>query len=210
MIYVSLAFKQYSNDKLASFTNTAYQQMSDEPQYAFLKPSIDELKVRNEAFLLGIALASRRDVKRIEEREVLRAELLEFLVKNITRRLEDSDQNSVSFITGAGFEARDTKAKKTAKPVITELAMPTNVVGINLPKSGSVTLSWTKSLNANNYALYFREKSETAWHNGSFTDKEAFTYANLKPETIFEFQICALGPNGLTSEPSLPIPVYVT
>ena len=210
MTYVSLAFKLFSNDKLVSFFITVHQNMMADTKYAFLKPYIEELKVKNDAFSVGIALAARRDGKKIEEREALRADLLQFAVKQITRPLEDSNLNSVTFITDAGFDARGTTTKKAPKAPITELATPTNVVGINLPKSGSATLSFNEVLNANNYAFYRREKTETAWQNGQFNDKPTFTFMNLKPETIFEFMVTALGPNGVTSEPTKPIPVYVT
>ena len=155
MIFASMAFKDYANDKLVSFINTSYQQMSTNPKYAYLKPYVDGMKDRNDAFIVGIALASRRDGKRREERDALRADLLEFVVKKITRALEDSDQNSASFITDAGFEVRGAKpkGKKAEKAPVTELATPTNFIGVNLPKSGSAAISWNESLNAINYAL---------------------------------------------------------
>ena len=52
--------------------------------------------------------------------------------------------------------------------------------------------------------------SETVWQNGNYNDTGEFTFTNLEPDNVYEFEICALGPNGIASGWSRATPIYVS
>lgn len=130
-IFVSVAFKQYPDDKLVTFTNTVYQKMSTDTQYTTLKSLVEVIKVKNGAYIAGIALASRRDSGLIADRKNLKDILLKHLVK-VARQLEDltaDNGDNPRIITDAGFEVRN--ATKTEKDPVTELNIPVLSVTTN-------------------------------------------------------------------------------
>jgi hypothetical protein len=210
-LYVSLGFKKFGDDKLVTFTNTVYQHMALNAQYKPLKAFVDDIKVKNDAFILGISNAAQGGSKLIEDKNALREALLQFLALKIARKLEDmaaeNDDNS-RIITDAGFEVRG--ASKSSKEPVIALDIPVLTAKNIDNKSGYATLNWKKILNAINYGIEFRKMGEDAWKNGSYNNSGEFTFTNLDPKTVYEFRICAHGANGLISDMSLPVTIFVS
>ena len=207
---VSRGFKSYTDDKIVSFANTVYERMSSDSQYITLKPFVDDIKVKKDALVTGIALAVRKDQDRRDEKNAFKEALINLLDK-IAHKIEDLVEergNNSRVITDAGFEVRNT-TKKSKEPV-TELGIPQNFIAANLSKSGSVQLTWEEVLDAINYTIRYKPKSETVWQNGIYNDKGTYTFTQLQPDTVYEFEVCALGPNGLIGEYATTVPIYVS
>jgi Fibronectin type III domain len=150
------------------------------------------------------------DQDRKNERKDCKVDLMNYLEKT-ARGLEDlaeENGNNPRIITDSGFELR--VITKTEKVSITELDAPTNLVVTNLTKLGYVKLTWDKTENAINYGIRFKPKAETAWQNTIYNDKNTQMLNNLKSDTVYEFEVFAMGPNGLISEPATTVPVYVS
>jgi hypothetical protein len=210
---VSLAFKEYSNDKLLSFSNTVYQMMSGDVKYASLKSYIDDTKVKTDAFISGIALAARRDTGLIADRNNLREILLKHLVK-VARQLEDlaeENDDDPRIIMDAGFEVRGTnKTSKFAKRTVTALDTPV-VEAKNIEnKPGFATVKCKRVKNAINYAFLYRILDEPVWQNGTYDSTGEYTFTNLESRKVYEFQIIAQGTNGLASGASAPVAIFVS
>lgn len=210
---VSLAFKEYTDDKLVIFSNTSYQMMSGDVKYASLKSFVDDTKVKTDAFILGIALASRRDTGLIADRNNIRAILLKHLVK-VARQLEDlaeDNDDDPRIITDAGFDLRGTnKTSKGIKGTLTELDTPV-VEAKNIEnKPGFATVKCKRVKNAINYAFLYRKLDELVWQNGTYNSMGEYTFTNLESRKVYEFQIIAQGANGLASGASSPVAIFVS
>ena len=210
---VSLSFKQSADDKLVSFSNTTYQMMSGDVKYVSLKSLVDDIKVKNDAFVLGIALASRRDTGLIADKNNVKEMLIKHLVK-VARALEDlAEENGDDprIITDAGFEVRGTnKTSKSAKRTNTELDTPgVEAKNIN-DKPGCATVKCKRVKNAINYAFLYRILDEPVWQNGTYNSTGEHTFAYLESRKVYEFQIIAHGTNGLASGASVPVAIFVS
>ncbi len=210
---VSLAFKLFADDKLATFGNTTYQMMSGDVKYLSLKSFVDDIKVKNDAFVLGIALASRRDTMLVADKNNLRDVLLKHLV-NVARKIEDlaaENDDDLRIITGAGFEVRGAnKAAKGAKRAITELDTPVVEAKNVNDKPGYATVKCKRIKNAINYAFLYRILDEPVWQNGTYNSSAEYTFTNLESRKVYEFQIIAQGTNGLSSGASAPVAIFVS
>lgn len=207
---VSRGFKRHSDDKTVSFASTVHERMSSDVQFVALKPFVDDIKVKKDALVTGMALALRKDQDRKDEKKILKQNLMNLLEK-IARKLEDlveENGDNARIITDAGFEIRTNN--KTEKVAITELDIPENVEAKNLKKTGSVLLTWDEVANAINYAIRYKAKSENVWQSGFFNNKGNYTFNNLQSDTVYEFEVWAIGPNGITSEYVAAVPVYVS
>lgn len=209
-LQVSRAFKRFTDDKTVSFASTVFERMSSNDQYAVLKPFIDDIKIKKDAFVTGIALAIRKDQDRKDEKAAFKVDLINHLDR-MARKLEDlaeDKDNNSRVITDSGFELRT--ITKTEKVAIKEIEVPQNLVAANLKKAGSVLLTWDEVMYAINYAIRYKPKSETVWQNGIYNDKKTYTFNSLQSDTVYEFEVFAVGPNGLTSESATTVPVYVS
>ena len=210
---VSLAFKEYTDDKLASFSNTVYQMMSGNVKYASLKSFVDDIKIKTDAFVLGAALASRRDIGHIAERNNLRAILLKHLVK-VARQLEDladANDDDSRIITDAGFEVRGTsKTSKGTKRIVLELDTPVVEAKNVENKPGVAIVKCNKVKNAINYIFVYLKLDAPDWQNGTYDSSGQNTFTQLDPRTVYEFQIIAQGTNGLSSGASVPVAIFVS
>ena len=210
---VSLGFKLYADDKLATFSNTTYQMMSGDEKYVSLKSFVDDIKVKNDAFVLSIALASRRDTMLVADKNNLKEILLKHLAK-VARALEDlaeDNDDDPRIITDAGFEVRGAnKASKGTKRTVTELDTPV-VEAKNIEnKPGFATVKCKRVRNAINYAFLYRILDEPVWQNGTYDSTGEYTFANLESRKVYEFQIIAQGTNGLASGASVPVAIFVS
>ena len=209
-LFVSLAFKKYLDDKLVSFSNTIYQRMTDDQKYASLKEYVDDIKTKNTAFILAIANAALGGKDRKDDKKTFREALIKHLVK-VARQLEDLAEergNDSRVITDASFEVRNTN--RAEKEPVTALDTPVLVAKDIDKKTGWASLIWVKVSHALTYAIRHKKKSETVWQNGNYNDTGEFTFTNLEPDNVYEFEICALGPNGIASGWSRATPIYVS
>lgn len=210
---VSLGFKQYADDKLVSFSNTSYKMMSGDVKYASLKSFIDDTKLKNDAFISGIALAARRDTGLIADKNNLREDLIKHLVK-VARQLEDlaeDNDDDTRIITDAGFEVRGTtRTPKSAKKAMMVLDTPVLEAKNIENKPGFATVKCKRVKNAINYAFLYRILDEPVWQNGTYDSTGEFTFTNLESRKVYEFQIIAQGTNGLASAASTPVAIFVS
>lgn len=207
---VSRNFKTYTEDKTVSFANTIYERMSSDNQFITLKPFVDDIKVKKDALVTGIALAVRKDQDRIDEKNIFKKDLVN-LLDRVAHKLEDlvaDNGNNPRIITDAGFEIRNTT--KSEKEAITSLQIPVLSAQDIENKPGELLLKWKPVPNAINYAIRYKKKAETEWHSGFFNDKERFTFTNLESDNVYEFQVCTLGSNSLSSGYSASVTIYVS
>ncbi len=61
-----------------------------------------------------------------------------------------------------------------------------------------------------NYAIRYKKKAETVWQNGIYNNKKEYVFTNLEPETVYEFRVAAQGSDGMMSDMSAPITIYVS
>ena len=206
-LYISRKFKKDPDDTLVTYSNTVYQKMTDDVKYAVYKPFVEDIKVKNDAFILGIANAKPGGTDRNSDKNDLREELI-WILEGLAVQIERTPNVTARFITDAGFEVRNTE-KKSKEPV-TGLGIPQNFIAVNLSTAGHAKITWDEVLNALNYTIRYKPKSEMVWQNGLYNDKGTYTFSQLKPDTVYEFEVCALGPNGLISEYASTVPVYVS
>jgi hypothetical protein len=208
-LFTSLAFKKLPDNDLASFATDIYQKMSADAKYLPFKTFYDDIKVKNDAFILSISAASKGGADRTANKNDRRKDLLKPLVA-VAHQLEDNANDVERFITDAGYEIRNTGRLPKTVVVITELATP-NLTAKNLEnRTGAVLLTWAAVQNAINYAIQYKPKAETVWKNGIFSDKLEYTFVNLQSEMVFDFQIYAIGPDGVKSDIATAIPVWVS
>ncbi len=209
-LYVSLDFKKNGDDKLVTFSNTIYQHMSSDSKYTALMPFVDDIKAKNDAFIVGISNAAQGGTKLTETKNVCRKALVEILCK-VTRRLEimtEDNEDDTSIITDAGYEVRNTSVK--SKVTVAGLKAPVLKAENDDDKSGCAKISWNAVAKAINYAIRYKKKSETAWQNGIYNDKKEYMFTHLEPDTVYEFQVAAQGPNGVMSDMSATVTIYVS
>jgi pyruvate-formate lyase len=208
-LFVSLAFKQYSDDKLVSFSHTVFQRMSTDPQYGAFKSFVDEVNSKNDRLIVCVADAKLGGKDRYNNRDIAKLNLLKVLTRLATE-IQNSDNDNERFITDAGFEVRNFArgAKKTTF-VVKELDVPI-LTAINLDHMGCAETKWNEIPNALLYALQHREKGETVWQNGDYNHIGEFTFTNLESDKVYEFQIRALGPFSTSSAWSPTVTIYVS
>ena len=210
MILASLAFKLYIDDKLASFGSSVYELMSANTLYVSLKAYIDDLKNKREAFSTSIAFASRSNSSSYEDKDAAREALIKVLVR-IARRLEEmaeDDNNNSRIITDAGYDIRSTR--KTAKAAVLELETPTLTAKNFDNRTNAAQINWNKVKNGTNYMIRLKIKSETVWEEPIFSKKKEYLFTTLKAESIYEFQIRAVSADGVYSDWSNSVIIYVS
>jgi hypothetical protein len=208
-LLVSLAFKQYSDDKLVSFAHTVFQRMSTDPQYGAFKSFVDEVNSKNDRFIVCVADAKLGGKDRYNNRDVAKLNLLKVLTRLATE-IQHSVNDNERFITDAGFEVRNVgRNNKKAAVVVKELDIPT-LTATDLDNLGCAETKWNEIPNAIIYALQHREKGETSWQNGDYNHIGEFTFTNLESEKVYEFQVRALGPFSTSSAWSPTVTIYVS
>lgn len=210
-LLVSMAFKRGTDDALVGFTNTAHLKMSTNSQYAAFKSLYEDADLKKQAFVVCIAAAVLGGKNQTADRNAARKALIKILVA-IGHQLEDAANDDERFITDAGYEIRNTaRSSKKARiaSLITSIDTPT-LKAENLDTPCFVRLTWNEVDNGIIYLIRHKKQSETVWQSGNHSDGDEFTFTNLESETVYEFEISALGPNNLTSSPARAIPVYVS
>ena len=207
-LFVSRDFKNYIDDRLLSFGNTVYQMMSVDDKYPAFQPYFGGLNDSKAAFVIAIANAVPGGRDRIDDKKNARLSLISIL-ENLAFQIERTPNVTERFIIDAGFEVRKTKTQSLKTP-ITEIDMPTNFVAVNVNKPGCANLKWGKVKNRVNYGIRFKPLAETVWQNGIYNDKNEYNFTNLQSATVYEFEVCTIGPDGLVSDFAKTTPVYVS
>lgn len=208
---VSMGFKTFADDRLVTFAHTIKQRTTADPQYASLKLFIDDIGVRNQAFISSIADAVLGGKDRNDNKMVDRTALIRVLV-TVAHQIEYLADNNPRVITDSGYEIRNAaKASRKAKdlPQITSLETPVLTVK-NLEKDGYAELTWDDIKNALYYGIQFKLRTETTWTNGQYNHIGEFTFTNLESDNVYEFQVRAMGAFGVLSSWSAPVPVFIT
>lgn len=209
-LYVSLDFKKFGDDKLVTFSNTVYQHMSSDSKYTALMSFVDDIKAKNDAFIVGISNAAQGGTKLTEAKNACRKALIDVLCK-VARRLEimtEDNEDDTSIITDAGYEVRNTSTK--TKENVAGLKAPVLKAVNDDNKSGCAKITWNGIPKAINYAIRYKKKSETTWQNGIYNDKKEYIFTHLEPDTVYDFQVAAQGPNGVMSDMSATVTIYVS
>jgi hypothetical protein len=210
-VLVSLGFRREADDTLVTFSNTVFQRMSTDTQYASLKNFVDDIYNKNQLFIASIADFVHGGNDRSDAKKACRADLEKLLVF-VARQLEYLANDNPRFVTDSGYDMRSTtKAKKTVreKEPISTLDAPVLTVK-NLDKSGYAEMAWDEVKNALYYGIQHKKREESAWTNGSYNHIGEFTFVNLASETVYEFQVRSMGPFGVLSAWSAPVPVFIT
>ncbi len=210
-LLVSMAFKKGSDDNLVGFTNTAHLKMSTNAQYAAFKSLYDDADVKKQALSICIAAAVLGGKNQKDDKTAARKVLTKVLVA-IAHQLEDSANDDERFVTDAGYEIRNT-SRNVKKTRLTSLATSIDTPTLkaeNLDTPCFARLTWNEVENGIIYLIRHKKQSETVWQSGNHSDGDAFTFTNLESDTVYEFEVSALGPNNLTSSFARAIPVYVS
>ena len=198
MYYFSMGFKLFNGDKLKSFAGTIATRSADNPDYLKYKPCYDKVNSDNKRYDKTMSDAALGGKDRTADKAEAKVEL----VKSVTvygRKLEDeaNETGNSRILTDVGFELRNTT--RTPKMPVTELEMPT-LTATNLTKKGHAKLSWDEVKNAIDTDIRYRKKGDENWTMGNHTDGKEFFFTNLDSDQPYEFQICAKGPKGVSTD----------
>jgi hypothetical protein len=210
-LLVSLSFKREADDTLVTFANTVTQRMLIDPQYASLKPYVEAIDVKNKKFTVSIADAVLGGKDRSDDKKTNRMDLEKSLVF-VARQLEYLADGNARFITDSGYTLRAaTKSNRKAKNLAPIESLETPVLKVkNLDKAGYAEMEWEEIKNALYYGIQFKLRAETTWTNGQYNHVGEFVFTNLESDNVYEFQVRAMGPFGILSSWSAPVPVFIT
>lgn len=210
-VLVSLGFKREADDTLVTFSNTVTQRMLIDPQYAALKSDVEAIDVKNKKFSASIADAALGGKDRNDDKKTNRIDLEKSLVF-VARQLEYLADGNARFITDSGYTlrttAKSTRRSKALAP-IDSLEIPVLTVK-NLTQAGYAEMTWDNIKNALYYGIQFKLRTETTWTNGQYNHIGEFVFTNLQSDNVYEFQVRAMGPFGILSSWSAPVPVFIT
>lgn len=209
-LLISIAFKRHKEDRMVSFATTIYERMSADAKYLALKPVYDDVKAAVTVYSTAIANALNGGKDRVADRNDAKDALVNQL-SILSRKVEDACGDNPRFITDAGFEIRTIgrgSKERTAKEPVTELATPALKV-TNDNRKNFVKLNWLDVPDTLTYAIRMKKKEEPVWQNGNYNDVNQFVFDNLDSETVYDFTICAIGPNNVKSEWSPVVSVWV-
>ena len=106
----------------------------------------------------------------------------------------------------AGFAVK--KASKEVK----EVAIPTNLVALNLvDKTGAVSLSWKcDTTGVIQYAVEYQIQGEETWHNGTYCSSKSVVLTGLEPRSFILVRTRSMGRKELKSDWTQPVGVLVS
>ena len=206
--YFSVSFKYLTDDKLKSFAGTLFTRSADNPDYLKHKPYYDKVNSANKRFEKTTSDAALGGKDRTADKVEAKVDLVK-AVTGYGRKLEDeaNETGNPRILTDVGFELRNTT--RTPKTPVTELDMPT-LTAANLTKKGHAKLSWNEVKNAIDTDIRYRKKEDENWTMGNHTDGKEFFFTNLESNQPYEFQICAKGPKGVSTDWTDSETVWVT
>jgi hypothetical protein len=198
---VSLSFKKLPQGELTSFVNNVVQRMTENAAFVALKPQVDELKAKLDAFNIALSNAALGGKDRTADKNDCLVAMINQLTV-VARLIEIMPNLSERGIIDAGFEVRNTT--RTPK-TIRDLETPTGLATKRIDKSGAIKLEWSPVENAINYAIEYKKKEDETWKNGSYNNRPEYSFTNLEPDTFYDFKVKTLGPDGFTSDWSIPV-----
>jgi hypothetical protein len=203
MNIIVYSFKQLPQGELPTFTNNVIQRMSTDVRFKDLKPHVDMLKAKYDAYILALSAASDGGRTLIIEKNKRMEELINQLVA-VTYFVNILANGDESIAVAAGFEVR-----RPSKP-IEKLPKPEGLRVKNDEVSGAVRLACEKIPGAVNFAIEHLVKDAADWKNGKYTTRSEVILPDYQPGSFVEFRIRALGRNGIESEWSSPVGVWVS
>jgi hypothetical protein len=192
------AYRQKSNPQLFSFGSIIAVRLAAALFVAFSAQK-DALTAALTA--LNVVLADPKSSA--TEKEAVRNRVLGIL-DLLAPAIEVFAQGDDAIESASGFDIRKTSVTK-----ITSVNVPSNFMVLNTDRTSEVRGSWKTVEGAVNYALEYRVKNETVWHNGYFTSKREILMSGFEPGTYIEFRLCALGRGELKSDWTPIIGVWI-
>jgi hypothetical protein len=196
-------FKRLSQTALAAFAHDVIGLMLADAQFNDLKPQVEDLKARYDAYQSAAVAAVNGGRLAILERDEAYENLLKQLT-TVARFVEIIADDRESVVLAAGFNVR--KSSRS----IDSVAPPTGLVVENLQRSGALRLYWQGATGAVNYAIEHLAKGEPAWKNGKYTTRQEVVLENYQPGTFVEFRIRSLGRKELESDWCSPVGIWVS
>ena len=204
MDIISFSFKRYPADQLSTFTSNICLKMAQDAQFTHLKPSVDELKSKYDAFTVALSNASGGGSLLISAKNKSMDDLKDQLIA-VAYFVNIFAKKDEEIIKAAGYEPRSASSNS-----ITKLTKPSNLTVKQDDASGAVKLSWEKVPGAVNYGIETLKKGETAWKNGKYSTRKEIILTDFEPGTYVEFRNRALGRNGLESEYSNVVGTWIS
>lgn len=192
------AYRQKSNPQLFSFGNIIVVRLSDASFVSFATQK-DALSAALSAF--NVVLADAKSIA--SEKEAARSKVLAIL-DLLAPAIEVFAQGDDTIEAASGFDIRKTTVTK-----ITSVNAPSNFSVLNTDRTAEVRAAWKTVEGAINYAIEYRTKGETMWHNGYFTSKREMLLSNFEPGTYMEFRVCTLGRGELKSDWTPTVGVWI-
>lgn len=183
------AYRQKSNPQLFSFGSIIVVRLS---AALFVSFSAQKDALSTALTALNVVLADPKS--NAAEKEAARHNVLSVL-DLLAPAIEVFAQGDDAIEAASGFDIRKTTVTK-----ITSVSPPSNFLVLNTDRTTEVRGSWKTVEGAVNYAIEYRLKGETVWHNGHFTSKREILMSGFEPGTYVEFRVCTLGRGELKSD----------
>lgn len=199
---ILLSFKRMTQKDANSFASSITQRMTDDTQFADLKPMVEVVKVLNEAFTVAFANAVHGGTDRTRVKNDCFDALitkLDELAQEVERKAKGDENIALS----AGFDIR-----KPAKP-IQDLSTPAGLSVENAPRTGAIKLRWESNPAVVNYAIEHQVKGEETWKNGTYSTSSDAVLSGFSSGSYAMVRICGLGRKGLKTEWTEPVGVWV-
>lgn len=204
MDIISFSFKRYPADQLSTFTSNICLKMAQDARFDDLKPQVDELKSKYDAFTVALSNASDGGSSLITAKNKSMDELKSQLIA-VAYSVNILAKKDADIVKAAGYEPRSASSNS-----ITKLTKPGNLIVKQDDVSGAVKLSWEKVPGAVNYGIEILPKGGTAWKNGKYTTRKEIILTGFEPGTYVEFRNRALGYNELESEYSNVVGAWIS
>ena len=202
---IVLSYKKLPQADLNTFASTVYQKMTDDAQFVGLKSWVDALKIANDEFTTALANALRGS----EAQTNAKNKCWDVVIKCLDRvayEVNGVANGNDEIAKAAGFAVK--KASKEVK----EVAIPTNLVALNLvDKTGAVSLSWKcDTTGVIQYAVEYQIQGEETWHNGTYCSSKSVVLTGLEPRSFILVRTRSMGRKELKSDWTQPVGVLVS
>ena len=202
---IVLSYKKLPQADLNTFASTVYQKMTEDAQFVGLKPWVDALKIANDEFTIALANALRGS----EAQTNAKNKCWDVVIKCLDRvayEVNGVANGDEEIAKNAGFDVR--KASKEIK----EVAIPTNLVALNLvDKTGAVSLSWKcDTTGVIQYAVEYQIQGEEKWHNGTYCTSKSVVLTGFEPRSFILVRTRSMGRKELKSDWTQPVGVVVS
>lgn len=202
---IVLSYKKLPQAGLNTFASTVYQKMTEDAQFVGLKTWVDALKIANDEFTTALANAFRGN----EAQTIAKNKCWDVVIQCLDKLAYEVNgvaNGNEEIAKDAGFDVR--KAPKEVK----EVAMPTNLVALNLnDKTGAVSLSWKcDSTGVVQYAVEYQIQGEETWRNGTYSTSKSVVLTGIEPRSFILVKTRSMGRKELKSDWTQPVGVLVS